>query len=255
MIVDKEEFRIFAAKFMTMVKRIVTLILLAFLCCQSVDAQSSVTPYTTSGKTDTTAKPIVFRDRLIMDVYHSFWMGMPKEVNHLKFDPGFNVSAIWDFKLKKKPFAFGLGVGVTYYSQYSDALLRYDKDAEIMRYYLLPDGIDFKLLKLNYVSCNIPVEFRYRHSNGFKFTVGARVGLVAGISQKYRGDDPANSSDTIVSKNFYMENKLKYNVDVYTRIGWKFVDAYYCFQLTPLFEAGKGPKIYPMSVGLSFSLF
>ena len=56
-------------------------------------------------------------------------------------------------------------------------------------------------------------------------------------------------------KNLNIQNKFKYSVDVYTRIGWKFVDLYYSFQVTPLFTTGKGPKIYPMSVGISLSLF
>ena len=48
---------------------------------------------------------------------------------------------------------------------------------------------------------------------------------------------------------------MKYNVDFYLRIGWKFVDLYYCYQVTPLFADNKGPKIRPMSLGISFSLF
>ncbi|MCQ2284765.1 MAG: PorT family protein [Bacteroidales bacterium] len=238
-----------------MVKKFFALFLLALLFTQSVMAQTEATPYTSSVPTDKETKPMVFRDRLIMDIYHTFWMGMPTQVNHMKFDPGLNVSALWDFKIKQKPLAFGVGIGVTYYTQYSNALLRYDDKTELMRYFILPENVDYKLLKMNYLSCNIPLEFRYRNNNGFKFTVGARVGLIAEISQKYKGDDPQNPSDTLCVKNLRIENKMKYNVDVYARIGWKFVDAYYCFQLTPLFEAGKGPKIYPMSVGLSFSLF
>lgn len=236
-----------------MVKKFFAAFLLALVCLQGIQAQNPTTPYTESKDPET--KPVVFRDRLIMDIYQSFWMGMPSKIEHLKFDPGFNISALWDFKLKNKPLAFGLGVGVTYHSQYSNALLRYDAASELMRYYIIPENVDYKLLKMNYLSCNIPLEFRYRNPNGFKFSIGARVGLIAEISQKYKGDDPANPSDTLCVKNFRIENKMKYNVDVYARIGWKFVDAYYSIQLTPLFEAGKGPKIYPMSVGLSFSLF
>ena len=55
-----------------------------------------------------------------MDLYHTFWMGMPVEVEHMKFDPGVNFSAIWDFKIKNKPIAVGLGIGVSYYTQYSN---------------------------------------------------------------------------------------------------------------------------------------
>lgn len=236
-----------------MYKKLFLLAMMAFLGFQSLSAQNDVTPYTSSK--DAEEKPVVFRDRLVMDIFHSFWMGMPSQVNYKKFDPGFNISAMWDFKIKDKPLAFGLGVGVTYHTQFSNALLLYDKESGLMRYNILPSTVEYNLLKMNYLSVNIPLEFRYRHENGFKFSIGARVGLVAEVSQKYKGQDYTTASDTIMVKNLRMEHKLKYNVDFYTRIGWKFVDLYYSFQLTPLFEAGKGPKIHPMSVGISLSIF
>lgn len=237
-----------------MTKRFFALLLVTLLAFPVLKAQTETTPYTGSNSQEE-SKPVVFRDRLILDMFHDFWMGVPTEVNHLKFDPGFNVSAIWDFKIKNKPIAVGLGVGVTYHTQYSDALLQYDKDKDMMMYYILPENLNTSLLKMNYLSCNIPVEFRYRNPNGFKFTVGARAGLIAEISQKYKGEDPANPSDTLMYKNLNINNKLKYNIDVYTRIGWKFINVYYSFQPTALFIKGKGPKICPMSVGLSLSIF
>ena len=237
-----------------MKKRILTIAMLMMCAVPMLTAQTSETPYTTPK--DTANEPlVVFRDRLIMDIYHTFWMNMPVEVNHLKFDPGFTVSAIWDFKIKKKPIAVGLGVGVSYYTQFSNALLRYDETSGSMMYYILPTDLKYNLLKMNYLNVNIPLEFRYRHPNGFKFSVGVRAGLVCEVSQKYKGNDPAMPSDTAMYKNLLIKNKTKYNIDVYTRIGWKFIDLYYCFQPTLLFADAKGPKIYPMSLGISLSIF
>lgn len=236
-----------------MIKKIFVLCAFVLSLVYPLLAQEGGHLYT--GPKDEDERPVVFRDRLLMDIYHSFWMNMPTEVAHMKFDPGFNVSALWDFKMKKQPIAIGLGVGVSYYTQYSESILRYDKPNDVVRYYLLPPNTKFNVLKMNYLSANIPVEFRYRHSNGFKFSVGARVGLVAHLSQKYKGNDPSNLSDTLMIRNTYFPNKMKYNVDFYARIGWKFVSAYYCIQVTPLFSEAKGPRIYPMSVGISLSLF
>ena len=111
-----------------------TVVLLCACAAQLLTAQTPETPYTTPK--DTVDEPlVVFRDRFVMDVYHTFWMGMPTEVDHMKFDPGVNFSAIWDFKIKKKPLAIGLGIGVSYYTQYSNALLQYDKTEDLMKYY------------------------------------------------------------------------------------------------------------------------
>ena len=237
-----------------MKRQFLTIVMILVCAVPMLTAQTPQTPYTTP-KDTAEENPVVFRDRLIMDIYHTFWMNMPTEVAHMKFDPGFTVSAIWDFKIKNKPLAIGLGVGVTYNTQYSNALLRYDEVSGNMKYYVLPTDVKYNLLKMNYLNVNIPLEFRYRHSNGFKFTVGVRAGLIAEISQKYKGDDPATPSDTLRFKNLNFQNKMKYNIDVYARIGWKFVNVYYCFQPTPLFADAKGPKITPMSIGFSLSIF
>ena len=132
-----------------MKRQFLTIVLLCFCALQTLSAQTPQTPYTTPKDTATDERPVVFRDRLIMDIYHTFWMNMPTEVSHMKFDPGFNVSAIWDFKIKNKPIAIGLGVGVSYYTQYSNALLRYDKESDLMKYYLLPEAVSYKVLKMS----------------------------------------------------------------------------------------------------------
>ena len=101
-------------------KRYFLTAVLALVCAFAlVQAQTPETPYT-SPKNEEEEKPVVFRDRFVMDLYHTFWMGMPVEVEHMKFDPGVNFSAIWDFKIKNKPIAVGLGIGVSYYTQYSN---------------------------------------------------------------------------------------------------------------------------------------
>lgn len=232
-----------------------TIAMICFCAGFMLNAQTPETPYTSPKDKEDEENPVVFRDRFVMDVYHTFWMGMPVEVNHMKFDPGVNFSAIWDFKIKDKPIAVGLGVGVSYYTQYTNALLQYDKQNNMMKYYLLPEGVNYNHICMNYVSLNVPLEFRYRHPNGFKVSVGARGGWVALVNQVYKGSDPAVPSDTAMYKNLYVKNKMKFNIDFYARIGWKFVDVYYCYQVTPLFSEAKGPKIRPMSLGISFSLF
>jgi hypothetical protein len=202
----------------------------------------------------------VFRDRLIVDVFHSFWFHVPTNVSQ-KFNPGFNVAVLWDFKANKKsPISFGLGIGCTYHTQFSNAHLRYDKDKEITKYYVLPENILHKdsLMKLNrltYINCNIPLEFRYRHKNGFKFTLGVRLGLVAEISQRYKGKNVEGNHTEENFKYFLTTDRQKVNFDVYMRCGWKFVAVYYSYQVNKLFNEGKGPAVNPMSLGISLSLF
>lgn len=234
-------------------KRILPIVMILFL-------STTFTSFAQKSKTD--ERPEIIRDRLMVDVFHSFWMGAPSQVNTNKLHPGFNVSAMWDFKMPNKlPLSFGLGVGATYYTQFSDALLQKDPTTTTsspqMLYYVLPkdDDFEYKLNRLNYVSCNIPFEFRYRHQSGFKVNVGIRLGLVAEISQTYRGDNPDGVGEDLARKSFEIYGKMKYNFDVYMRAGWKYVSLYYCYQVTSLFENGKGPKMSPMSLGVTWNIF
>jgi len=202
----------------------------------------------------------VFKDRLIVDVYHSFWMNVPTPVTQ-KFNPGFNVAVLWDFKAtKKSPISFGLGVGCTFHTQFSNAQLRESPSSGITKYFLLPQQISGKdsLMKLNritYINCNIPLEFRYRNPNGFKFTVGARLGLIVELAQRYKGKNTEDANTLQNYKNYIKTNRQNINFDVYMRCGWKFVAVYYSYQVNKLFNEGKGPAVNPMSVGISLSLF
>ena len=201
----------------------------------------------------------VFRDRLIVDVFHSFWFGVPKGVTQ-KFNPGFNVAVLWDFKAtKKSPISFGLGIGCTYHTQFSNAQLKYNATTGLTKYYILPDAIaqkdSMKLNRMTYINCNIPFELRYRHKNGFKFTVGVRLGLIAEISQRYKGNNIEGNGNSENYKYFLKTGRQNINFDVYMRCGWKFVGIYYSYQVNRLFNEGKGPAICPMSLGISLSLF
>jgi hypothetical protein len=251
-------------KTLYMKKVIIGFIILFSVVSQEIMAQqvdTTVVPATTKGNKKSRTETVkndkkqveVFRDRLIVDIFHAFWPGMPKAVNSNKFHPGVSVSALWDFKLPNNvPVSFGLGLGISYYSQYTDALLQM-APGRIMQYNLVPDT--FKFARLNYINGYIPFEFRYRHKSGFKLTLGVRVGLVAEISQSYKGFLPDNSKTNTHYKTFDIINKQKYNCDVYLRIGWKFVNFYYSYQINKMFEKDKGPQISPMALGISLSIF
>lgn len=202
----------------------------------------------------------IFRDRLIVDVFHSFWLGVPNKVNNNKLNPGFNVAALWDFKTKKKsPISFGLGLGCVFQTQFTDAQIRYDNVSNLTKYYLLPSTLQskdsVKLNRVTYINANIPLEFRYRHKSGFKLTIGARLGLVCELSQRYKGNDITGDGVSDNYKYFIKENRQKINFDVYMRAGWKFAGIYFSYQVNKLFDEGKGPAINPISFGISLSLF
>lgn len=198
----------------------------------------------------------VFRDRMVIDVFQSFWLGMPASVNSMKFNPGFSTSILWDIKrAPKSPISFGIGGGILYHSQNSDALLKYNSTTGKTMYNVLSltDSID--ICRTNMWSLYVPLEFRYRHHNGFKFTLGIRLGYIVGLSQRYKGLDVTGRNQETDYTEYQIFNKMDYNFDVYARIGWKGLGLFYSYQVTSLFKEGLGPKISPMTVGISISPF
>lgn len=202
-------------------------------------------------------KVVVVRDRLNFDIFHSFWLGTPASGDFNKFNPGFGVSAMWDFKVPQTPaLSFGLGVGCTLYTQFSNCIMAYDRAEEINKFYIIPDNIDYKISRVSTINCHIPFEIRYRHTSGFKLSAGIHVGIVAGFAHRYKGDNFNGVEDEYLNyKNRDFYNKQKFSADVYMRIGWKAFGVFYSYQLNKVFDAGKGPKMNPMSLGLSISLF
>lgn len=211
----------------------------------------------TENKEKKTTKPIYVRDRFMVDILHTFWVKAPKSINPQKFNPGFNISAMWDFKLpNKSPLSFGLGLGFTYYTQFSEAMLKANTaNSNVMEYHIIADEIKYSLNRTSFTNINIPLEFRYRHASGFKISAGVRLGLTTGISYRYKGSDPAGTGKKMNYKSYEIYNKEKYNFDVYIRTGWKVVGVYACYQITSPFQSAKGPQMNPFSVGLTVNFF
>ena len=147
-------------------------------------------------------------------------------------------------------------LGFTYYTQYSNCMLKYVRDDDVSRYFILPESIEYKHSRVAYMNCNIPIEIRYRHPCGFKLDVGVHVGLVAGLSYKYKGPHYNGvDGDYLNYKDLDFYNKQKFSADVYLRMGWKAFGVYYSYQLNKVFETSKGPAMNPMSLGISIALF
>ena len=247
-------------KFETMKRKIGIIITLLFVILSTTVAQNLLDGknYERS-KTDTlpqVEKVEIFRDRLVVDVFQSFWLGMPAAVNSAKFNPGVNVSILWDIKRKSQsPLSFGIGAGVNYHTQNSNALIGIDSKNWITRYHILPHMEEpHKICRLDVVSLYIPLELRFRY-NEFKVTVGTRLGSIVSVGQRYRGKDLSGKDQMLDYKDYQIFNKMKYHFDFYLRAGYGGLGFFYSYQLTPLFESGKGPQVRPMSIGISISPF
>ena len=194
--------------------------------------------------------PVLFKDRIVLDFFNSFWLGMPSDIKTKPVQFGFNGAFIFDIAVKKNaPFSFGLGIGVTNFNLYSNG------NWHIVSEYTtvvtpLDERLKYNKNKITFTNLNIPLEFRYRHSSGFKIGAGVRIGTTADVHTKYfgRAIDGRDSREMI--KDYHIPNRTKIPVEVTFRTGWKFVSVYGSYMITKMFD-DKGPQINPVSVGIS----
>lgn len=257
-------------------KKIAVITILIALCFNTFSQNDSIQTKkskkaikATKSATTTANKPVLFKDRIVLDFMSSYWFGMNTESTKQFFvysptasDPikaknmnfGFNGAIIFDIPIKRNsPFSFGLGLGVSNYNLYSNGIFGIGQNyTTIMS--PIPNYIDtIRKNKLSYTNLHIPIEFRFRHKSGFKLAVGVRVGVTVDLHSKYFGPALNGSQDKDLFKDYKIVNRTKIPVEVTFRTGWKFVGISASYMLTKLFESGKGPQICPFSVGISLS--
>ena len=196
-------------------------------------------------------KPILFKDRIVLDFFSSRWSGLESNIKQKTINFGFNGAVIFDLPVKKNsPFSFGLGLGVTNHNLYSNARWVIGEDYVTVAE-PLPEGIKYRKNKITFTNINIPVEFRYRHNSGFKISAGVRVGLMADIHSKYFGAALDGSMDKDLLKDYKIPNRTKFPVEFTFKTGWKFVSLNFSYMITKMFAADKGPQINTMSFGVT----
>jgi len=235
-------------------KRVSLVVALCVLCSSFALGQAQDSNRVTLKK----AADLIFKDRIVLDFYHSWWRGVPDGIETKPFHFGFNGAFIFNIPIKRNaPFSFGLGVGVTNFNLYSNGLWDVSRDGAYNTVFEpLPENWKYRKNKITFTNINIPIEFRYHHSSGFKISAGVRIGLTADVHSKYFGDPIISQLDKgllnkDLFKNYHIPNKTKIPVEVTFRTGWKFVSVYGSYMITKMFDADKGPKINPISVGIS----
>lgn len=234
-------------------KKISVLLILAALSVCARGQDTLVQQPEKSQKVSALSKHLLFKDRILVDIFSSYWFGLSQGVKQKPVNMGCHAAIMFDLPVKKnKPFSFGLGVGVTNLNLHSNAVWENNDGTTQALPCPRPDSVFKSNISFTYV--NIPVEFRFFHSSGFKLAVGVRVGLMADIHSKYFGEDWHEGSNKKVQiKDYNIPGRFKTPVEFTFRTGWKFVGVNVSYMITKMFD--KGPKINPISFGISLSIY
>lgn len=172
-----------------------------------------------------------------------------------------------EIRILKSKFSLvpGIGFSLERFKFKNGAVLGYDAEDSLKL--LLPaetpmTGLKKSQLVTNYV--DIPVELRFSSNpsdpnRSFKAAIGGRVGYMYDSFSKIKYSE---SGETKRLKDKQDWNLTKFRYGVYTRFGIGNFSIFGYYNLTPLFEEGKGPyeknvktDFQTVTVGISLSAF
>jgi hypothetical protein len=202
---------------------------------------------------------------LVIDMGLNFLLDAPDNMDTKIFaSRGFNLYYMYEYYLGESRFAFlpGIGFGFLKYEFKDNVTLSDISGNDTLRMIELDDEVyqDVKKsqLAVNYV--DIPLELRFTTNKdikgkGFMIAVGGKFGfkIDSYTRLKYKQEDETKKSKL---KQDYNLNTFRYGVQA--RLGWRGINAYGYYALSPLFDEGEGPEqteAQHLMVGLSIALF
>ncbi len=240
---------------------------------QNISAKTKTSNNNTSKKTGT-KKQQKKSDRIIIDFTHDLWQETPEGMDLGMLSPGFNVYSMFDFPIAKTNFSIAIGGGISTHNIYSEnypvlatdpdnvneTIIEFKKIQDIADANLLNDYSDNKINKFNITYLDIPIEVRFRTRGNpqFKIAAGFKTGMMLSNHTKYKGDDfklinPTKEEIKFKEHDISYVNSLLYGPTIRIGMGIFSVTGFYA--LNPIFEEGKGPEMYPISVGVSLTPF
>lgn len=118
------------------------------------------------------------------------------------------------------------------------------------------EGVDYNMNRLNasYVKVPLILEFNSSLKSKKSFHLGAGVegGFKLGARMKEKFKEDGDRFKT-VSKGHYNLNPVRLNATA--RVGYGSLTLFANYGLTPLFEKGAGPELYPFEVGITIAGF
>lgn len=200
-------------------------------------------------------------DRLAMDFTYDLALNMPDSIKAQGFSRGFNIYFMYDVVLGKSRFSIapGLGLGTNNYFHQNTI----SSDTAGTYFNPIASGTDVKKNKLSLTYLDIPIEFRFRSKpnakdNSWKFAVGFKAGLLIQNKWKYRGEEVRDGANFVQGrevkfKEYDIENLNRFRYGVTARAGYGIWNVFAFYGISELFEEGRGPRMTPLSIGISIN--
>jgi hypothetical protein len=185
-----------------------------------------------------------------LDVFTDIWQDTPAALDEKTINPGVNIFGSYNFMFGESNVSLSPGIGLGVHNMFTDTWLRVTSDSAFFE--AIPETLSYKKYKMTNTYFDIPIELRYKSEGEFRVAVGFKFGFLMKAQSKYKGDNYIEeTSDQVIIKtgkfNFIEKNRYGFT----GRIGYKWLNIWAYYQLSTLFEEGKGPAMYPISVGIT----
>ena len=185
-----------------------------------------------------------------LDVFSDIWQDEPSTIDLKTLHPGVNLFGSYNFMFGESNVSFSPGIGLGVHNMFTDTWLRVSNDSAYFEAF--PDTLNHKKYKMTTTYFDIPFELRFKSKSEFRIAVGFKFGFLMKAQTKYKGHNYIEgTSDQVIIKtgkfNFVEKNRYGFT----GRIGYKWLNLWAYYQLSTLFEEGKGPAMYPISIGIT----
>jgi len=193
------------------------------------------------------------QDRLVVDINLDNWDKTPQGIEiKMGRSRGVNVMFTDEKQFGAGNVAFSWGIGFSSQNFHSNGELIRDvnRDSSYFSSARL-DTISYDLNKLSLNYLDIPLELRFRTNanakgNRLKLAVGFKFGVLLNAHTKFDDGD-------VKFKTFHLKNISDIHYGLTGRLGFGHIGVSYFMSLTTLFNEGEGMKIFPYSIGISFT--
>jgi len=241
-----------------MKKKLVLIILIIITLKGFTQEQKKIVPEKNKGK-----------DIIILDLFTDLWQDTPKQADARAINQGVNLYGMLNFPIGMTNFSLSCGLGLSSHNFYSDAIAVLGRNVSNQLdgttvFIKLGDfygtKVDYSVNKINFTYIEIPLEIRFKNraerNKRVKFSAGFKLGYNISNHSKYRGDDVLEmTTDVITLKKSNIKYINNWNYGITARIGYGMYNIMASYSLSKIFEKGKGPQMYPISLGISITPF
>ncbi len=186
------------------------------------------------------------------DFFTDLWQNMPNNMDLRTINQGFNIFSMYNFQLAESNSFFSVGLGIDNHNMYSNTRIENITADTIV---FVPIAQVYQRSKINLTYISVPLEFKIRLKSGVKFGAGFKVRYLMSAKDKYIGDLPNEDRGRTNVKRKNISNTEDWAYGFTLRAGYKSFNLFGYYQISNLFQKGRGQEMYPISVGITLTPF